>query len=468
MGKGIQIEFHGAARETTGSMHIVEVNGRRVLLECGLFQGRRKEAAERNRHLPFDPEDVDALILSHAHIDHSGNIPTLVAQGYPGNIFATPATRDLCSVMLRDSGHIHEKDVEYVNKRHAKRGEPLVEPLYTVEDAVRCMKNFVSVAYDRWFFVTNGVKAVFRDAGHILGSATVTLELRADDKVCTVLFTGDLGRKNLPILRDPVQVTDVDYVICESTYGARLHASIADMENDLADVVSRTAGRGGKLIIPAFSVGRTQNIVYSLHNLFNADRIPDIPIYVDSPLSTNVTEIFKLHPECYDEDALAMAGEAPDIFGFGRLRYTPNVEDSKKLNDIRYPCIIISASGMCENGRILHHLKNSVTDPKNTVLIVGYQAENTLGRRLVEKHKSVKIFGDPYDVRAEVKVMNGYSAHADSNELVQYLLAVGTKPKRVFLVHGEPQQTDALATKLASAGLTNVYIPERGETVELA
>ena len=464
----MNIQFHGAIRETTGSMHIIEVDGRRVLLECGLFQGRRKEAEHRNRHIPFDPDSVDAMVLSHAHIDHSGNLPTLVSHGHPGNIFATPATRDLCSIMLRDSAHIHEKDAEYVNKRHAKRGEPPVEPLYTMEDAVRCMKNFVSVAYDRWFFVTNGVKAIFRDAGHILGSATVTLELRSDDKTCTVLFTGDLGRKNLPILQDPVQVTDVDYVICESTYGGRLHASITDMENELAEVVSRTAGRGGKVIIPAFSVGRTQNIVYSLHNLFNAKRIPDIPIYVDSPLSTNVTEIFKIHPECYDEEALEMAKGGSDIFGFGRLQYTPNVEDSKKLNDIRYPCVIISASGMCETGRILHHLKNSITDARNTVLIVGYQAENTLGRRLVEKHRSVKIFGDPYDVRAEVKVMNGYSAHADSNELAEYIAAIGGKPKRIFLVHGELEQTEALAGRLALARATNIHIPERGETVQLS
>jgi metallo-beta-lactamase family protein len=463
----MNISFHGAAGETTGSKHVIEVNGKRVLLECGLFHGRRKETEHKNRNIPFDPKSIDAMILSHAHIDHSGNIPTLVSQGYEGNIFATPATRDLCSIMLRDSAHIHEKDVEYVNKKHAKRGEPPVEPLYTMEEAVQSMRNFVSVAYDRWFFVTNGVKAVFRDAGHILGSATVTLELRHNDETRTLLFTGDLGRKNLPILRDPVQVTDVDYVVCESTYGGRFHAPIQDMENELAEVISRTAGRGGKVIIPAFSVGRTQNIVYSLHNLFNEGRLTSIPIFVDSPLSTNVTEIFKIHPECYDREAIEMAKDDPDIFGFGRLEYTPDVQDSKKLNDIRYPCVIISASGMCETGRILHHLKNSITEPRNTVLIVGYQAENTLGRRLVEKHKNVKIFGRPYQVRAEVKVMNGYSAHADSNELAEYVTGVGGKPRGVFLVHGEPVQAEALADKLKTSGITNIHIAERGETVEL-
>jgi len=463
----MNVQFLGAVRETTGSMYIVAVNGKRVLLECGLYQGRRKEADNKNRHLPFEPMSIDAMVLSHAHMDHSGNIPTLVSRGYEGNIYATPATDDLCSVMLRDSAHIHEKDVEYVNKKHAKRGEPPVEPIYTLEEAERSMNSFVTVAYDRWFYVTSGVRAVFRDAGHILGSATVTLELRNGDTARKLLFTGDLGRKNLPILRDPVQVTGVDYVISESTYGGKVHPDIAEMEGQLANVVLRTASRGGKLIIPAFSVGRTQNIVYSLHNLFNAGRIPGIPIYVDSPLSTNVTEIFKLHPECYDEAALKMAEDAPNIFGFGRLQYITDVEESKRLNDIRFPCIIISASGMCETGRILHHLKNSITDPRNTVLIVGYQSEHTLGRRLVEKEKTVKIFDEPYPVRAEVKVLNGYSAHADSIELVEYLRNIGDSVKRIFLVHGEPTQTDALEDKLKSAGLGNAYIPQRGETVEL-
>ena len=463
----MKIRFWGAARTVTGSMHILRVNDKKVLLECGMYQGKRKIANEINRNLPFDPGEIDAMILSHAHIDHSGIIPRLVADGYDGNIFATMATRDLCSIMLRDSAHIQERDAEFINKRKRRRGEPPVEPIYTMDEARRSLDNFVGLSYGRPFFVTNGVKATFYDAGHILGSAVVLVEATEGDRTLRILFTGDLGREKMPILRDPAVVKDADVYITEATYGNRLHDDIINMERDLQEVVSQTISRGGKLIIPAFSVGRTQNIVYSLHNLFDRGALPAIPIFVDSPLSTNATEIFRMHPECYDRDTLEIIEQHKDPFGFGRLHYTKNVEESKRLNNRKEPCIIISASGMCEAGRILHHLRNNIGDPRNTILVVGYQAQNTLGRRLVEKHKRVRIFGEEHDVRAEVRVMNGYSAHADKNGLLAYAQSVdGTEP-RVFVVHGDEDQCVAFADHLHRAGFNNVTVPKRGDVFEL-
>ena len=463
----MKITFWGAARTVTGSMHILHVNDKRVLLECGMYQGKRKVANEINRNLPFEPGQIDAMVLSHAHIDHSGIIPRLVADGYEGNIFATMATCDLCSIMLRDSAHIQERDAEFLNKHKKQRGEPLVEPIYTMEEAKRSLGNFVGLKYGRPFFVTNGVKATFYDAGHILGSAVVLIEATEGDRTLRILFTGDLGRDNMPILEDPTVVKNADVYITEATYGNRLHDDIVDMESKLHEVVSQTIGRGGKIIIPAFSVGRTQNIVYSLHGLFDKGELPAVPIFVDSPLSTNATEIFRMHPECYDEDAFEMLRRDRDPFGFGRLQYIANVEESKRLNNVETPCIIISASGMCEAGRILHHLKNNIGDPKNTILIVGYQAENTLGRRLVEKHKRVRILGEEYDVRAEIRVMNGYSAHADKNGLLAYAQSVDGVKLRVFVVHGDEDQCLACADNLRGAGFEDVTVPNRGETFEL-
>jgi len=463
----VRIHFLGAVRTVTGSMHIVEANGRRVLIDCGLYQGRRKEAEERNRNLPFDPGSIDAMILTHAHIDHSGNIPTLVKQGFTGNIYATPATRDLCSVMLRDSAHVQKKDAEYVNKRHARKGLPLVEPLYTWEDAVAAMHNFVAVSYGREFFVTNGFTARFRDAGHILGSAVVELRVHGSDGGVSIGFTGDLGRRNAPILRDPVLMEDVDVVVSESTYGGRLHEPYEEAADKLAEVVNRTVGRGGKIIVPAFSVGRTQELVYYLHVLTDEGKIPEVPIYVDSPLSVNVTEIFRMHPECYDRETMEFLERHEDPFGFGRLRYVKDVEESKRLNHCKEPCIIISASGMCEAGRILHHLANNIEDRHNTILIVGYMAENTLGRKLVERWEEVKIFGEPHRLRAEVVVMNTFSAHADRDEITEYLKSLRPRPRRVFLVHGEEKQTLSLLEHLEHQGFRGVHAPVLGETVRL-
>jgi metallo-beta-lactamase family protein len=468
----VKIQFLGAARTVTGSMHLLTINGHRLLLECGLYQGRRQESFERNRRLPFDPNSVDAMILSHAHIDHSGNIPTLVKNGYRGNIYATFATRDLCSVMLRDAAYIQEQDTQYLNKKRAKTGEPPVEPIYTVKDAVDSLQNFIGVGYERPFPVAPGVTATFHDAGHILGSAIVLLNVEESGRQFRFAFSGDLGRLDLPILRDPTYVQPVDYFITESTYGNRLHGSPAEAEKELRRVVSETYQRGGKIIIPAFSVGRTQEIVYALHRLSQMRKIPELPIFVDSPLSTNVTEVFRLHPECYDQethDFLSASGER-DPFGFHRLRYIRETEDSKALNFLREPAVIISASGMCENGRILHHLKNNVEDARNTVLIVGWQAPHTLGRRLVERQSVVRIFGQEYALRAPVEIINGFSAHADRNELLAYtahLHRANGRLKQVFVVHGEEEAALALADGIRRQGVPHVLVPEQGQEVEV-
>ncbi len=465
----MELQFMGAVRTVTGSMHLLHANGEKLLVDCGLYQGHRKEAEKKNRHLPFPADSIVNMILTHAHIDHSGNIPNLVKSGFEGNIFTTFATRDLCAVMLRDSAHIQEKDAEYVNKKHKKRGLPPVEPIYTMDDARKSLEYFAAWGYNREFFVNSAIKVRFVDAGHILGSAQVVVDVEENGKKRRILFSGDLGRKKLPILRDPVQVTEADYLVIESTYGGRYHDPITNVRDQLAKVINRTYGRGGKIIVPAFSVGRTQELVYELHLLINERRIPNIPIYVDSPLSVNATEVFRLHPECYDREMKEEFLEKhEDPFGFSRLRYIRDVEESKKLNDCKGTCMIISASGMCEAGRILHHLKNNITDPKNTVLVVGYMAENTLGRRLVEREPVVKIFGDEYPLRSEVVVMNSFSAHADRNGLLNYVKNMDkNRLKHIFIVHGDPDQSEALADGLRKMGYPNSTIPVLGEKYPL-
>ncbi len=466
----MKITFMGAARNTTGSMHLLEANGYRILLECGLFQGHRQESFERNRNLPFDAKTIDCCVLSHAHIDHSGNIPNLVRAGFQGNIYTTHATRDLCAAMLRDSGYIQEKDVEYVNKHRARRGEPPVEPIYTQADAVASLGSFVSLNYDRPLPIGPGVQLTFKDAGHILGSAVCLLEIEEGGKRYRLGFTGDLGRDDAPILNDPVFMGDVDYLITESTYGARTHETPEEAQKKLRQVINQTFDRGGKVIIPSFAVGRTQELVYALHQLSQARKIPHLPIYVDSPLAVDVTEIFRLHPECYDDEVRAYLAEtdARDPFGFASLTYIREVEHSKELNFVKEPVVIISASGMCEHGRILHHLKNNVESARNTILIVGYQAEDTLGRKLVNGDKRVKIFGEMYDRRAKVEVIDGYSAHADRNELLAYIGQFDRERlQRIFVVHGEMEQSEGLRQGLSELGFADVMIPEAGQTVQL-
>ncbi len=465
----MKITFMGAAQTVTGSMHLLEVNGARILLDCGLFQGRRRESFERNRNLPFDTHSLDAVILSHAHIDHSGNIPNLVSSGYKGNIYATSATRDLCSAMLLDSAHIQESDTAYLNKKHKRKGLPLVEPIYTVADARASLDGFVSIDYHRPFVVAPGVVATFFDAGHILGSAITVLDVQENGRHYRLCFTGDLGRKDLPIIRDPEVVTSIDYLITESTYGDRQHESPAEAQDTLCDTVQRTYERGGKVIIPAFAVGRTQEIVYDLHKRVDSGCMPALPVFVDSPLAINVTEIFRLHAECYDAEILQFLQQREDPFGFYRLQYTRTVEESKAINHMTEPCIVISASGMCEAGRILHHLKNNIGDPRNTVLFVGFQVENTLGRKILDGWKQVPIFGEQWPVRAEVASIQGYSAHAGRHELLGYIQKVMEfgALKRVFSVHGELQACQALAEGLQELGLRDVLIPERMQQVEI-
>jgi metallo-beta-lactamase family protein len=466
----MKIQFWGAVRTVTGSTHLLMVNGSRILLDCGLFQGKRQESFERNRNLPFDGNTIDALILSHAHIDHSGNIPSLVKDGFKGNIYTTPATRDLCSAMLRDSGHIQEYDVVYINKKRAKKGLPPVEPLYTVDDAAESLKYFVTVGYSRPLPVVPGVSVTFRDAGHILGSAIVVLDVEENNQKSRLVFTGDLGRKDMPILRDPEIVEEVDHLIIESTYGDRQHDPAEAASKALRDVIVDTYRRGGKVIVPAFSVGRTQELVYALHQLTEAKDIPELPIFVDSPLSVNVTEIFRLHPECYDQEVnqFLSEGDRRDPFGFHRLTYIRSVEGSKDLNFLREPAVIISASGMCEAGRILHHLKNSIEDPRNTVLIVGWQAPHTLGRRLVERQPVVKIFGEEYSLKARVETINGFSAHADRDELLDYVRQLGAgRLKAALVVHGEETSSLSLADGLRDLGVPRVIVPKPGDEFEL-
>jgi metallo-beta-lactamase family protein len=466
----MKLQFLGAVRTVTGSMHLLTVNGSRILLDCGLFQGRREESFKRNRNLPFDAATIDVLILSHAHIDHSGNIPTLVKNGFRGNIYTTPASRDLCSAMLRDAGHIQEYDTQYINKKRAKKGLPPVESLYTVEDATASLKNFVSVGYDRPLSVAPGVIVTFRDAGHILGSAVMVLDLEEEGQKTRLAFSGDLGRKGKPILRDPQPVEGADYLIIESTYGDRVHDPVETTDEELQNVIVDTYRRGGKVIVPAFSVGRTQELVYALHRLTENRKIPLLPIFVDSPLSVNVTEIFRLHPECYDQELnqFIASGNHRDPFGFHRLTYIRAVERSKELNFLREPAVIISASGMCEAGRILHHLKNNIEDARNTVLIVGWQAPYTLGRRLVERQPVVKIFGEEYKLNAQVKTINSFSAHADRPELLAYVQQLGAERlKATFVVHGEEPSSLALADGLEDLGARQVVVPRLGEEFEL-
>lgn len=464
----MRLTFWGAAQTVTGSMHLLDFEGGRVLMDCGLFQGRRAEAAKRNRAFPADPASIDVVLLSHAHIDHSGLLPRLWREGFTGRVFATAATRDLCSSMLADSAYIQEKDAAWVNRRERRRGEDAIEPLYGITDVHGIMECFEDVVYGERFTALPGLEVVYRDAGHILGSATMVLSITEGDRTVRLGFTGDVGRDQRPILRDPQPMDDCDYLICESTYGGKTHDPPDQAKDRLAEVVRETAARGGKVIIPAFAVGRTQEIVHRLDDLTNEGRLPPIPVYVDSPLAVNVTDIFKRHPECYDRELLEYMKEDGEPFGFARLTYIRDVEDSKRLNGSRLPMVIISASGMCEAGRILHHLRNNVDDPKNTVMIVGFCAEHTLGRRIVERSPEIRIFGEPHRLRAQVEVMNSYSAHADEPELVEFVSHLDPERlQRIFLVHGDADRQLLLRDALAAGGYPDAYGPERGESFEL-
>lgn len=467
----MEITFYGAARTVTGSQHLLDVNGRRILLDCGLYQGPRDESKDRNRHLPYDARSVDTLVLSHAHIDHSGNIPNLVKAGFRGDIVTTSATRDLCSIMLRDSAKIQESDIEYLNKRRRRDKLPPLEPIYTMQDALASLKQFVGINYERPYQIAPGITLSLYDAGHVLGSAIVVLDVEENGQSTRVVFTGDLGRANRPILNDPVFIDRADILIMESTYGDREHPDDEDTNDRLETVIRDTVKEGGKVIVPAFAIGRTQELVYRLNNLVERRDLPaNLQVYVDSPLAIDATAVFRAHPEAYDAEMsdVLLTDRDRDPFGFAMMRYTRSPEQSKELNFLRSPAVIISASGMAETGRILHHLKNNIEDPRSVILITGFQAPETLGRRLVEGHKRVKIFGENYDVRARVLTLNGLSGHADRSELLAWAGHLQRPPRQTFLVHGEPDAAFSLADSLrVQLGFGSVHVPEIGQRFTL-
>ena len=467
----MEIDFIGAAQTVTGSKHLIRTKHARVLLDCGMFQGRRRESIENNKNLGVDARSIDAVILSHAHIDHSGALPLLMKQGFDGPIYTTPATRDLCAAMLEDAAMIQSNDARYINKVIERDGVDMdpVQPLYGEEDVIRVLEHTIAVPYRRTVHVADGVRVTFYDAGHVLGSAISAIDVEEGGETKRVVFTGDLGRKKMPILKDPEIVEGAHALLTESTYGDRLHKPIAAMEDDLAAVLERTYKRGGKVVIPSFALERAQELLYALSELKHQGRMPKMRVYVDSPLTVKITDIFRLHPECYDPETRALIRQGRSPFDFEEVRYVEDKEESKAIDASREPAVIISASGMCEAGRIVHHLKATIEDEKNTVCIVGYQAAHTLGRRIVERRSRVKIFGVERDLRAEVVVMNGFSAHADQTDLVEHATELKEKGplRRIALVHGEPSAQQALVAKLKDRGLDDVHAPAAMTTLEI-
>jgi metallo-beta-lactamase family protein len=463
----MKIYFWGAARTVTGSAHYLKVNGKLILLDFGLFQGHRKEANQINRSFRFPAKDVDAVVLSHAHIDHSGNLPNLVKHGYDGPIYTTHVTAHLCELMLKDSGRIQESDANFVNKWRARKGKPLIEPLYTENDAAQTIPLFEKRALNQPFEVAPGVRVTLIEAGHILGSAAIVVDVEEKTQTRRIWFSGDIGRPNMPILEDPVMPWNADTLIMESTYGDRPHHPYEQAYEELLVTTGQTLRRGGKVIIPAFAVGRTQELVYAIHQMMDAGDIPAVPVFVDSPLAVNVSDVFRKHPECFDAEARAMIEKNGAALGFDMLTYIRSVEESKALNKRTDPMIIISASGMMEVGRVLHHLKHNIHDPNSTVLIVSWMAPHTLGRRLVEGKTRVKIYGEVYDRQIGVKVINGFSAHAGQEYLVDYAMNVKGRVKDVFLVHGEERGAMPLMEKLSAGGLENLHYPSRDTMFEL-
>ncbi|HEC78255.1 MAG TPA: MBL fold metallo-hydrolase [candidate division WOR-3 bacterium] len=452
----MDITFVGAARTVTGSLHLFEYKKQKFLLECGLYQGHRDDAERINKTFPFKPKDIKAVLLSHAHIDHSGNLPNLAKRGFEGPIYCTAATKDITSLLLVDSAKIQEYDIEFVNKKHRKNGLPLKEPLYTVADAERVLKQFSTIEYGQTFEPIPGVKATFYDAGHILGSSVILLEADGEK----ILFSGDLGRKNMPIIKDPTVVNDIDYLILESTYGSRTHKSFEGMTAEFENIIKEGKKRESKIIIPAFAVERTQLLVTMLKTLSDAGALKGVPVYVDSPLAMNVTEVFRKHPECFDKETYKIF-EDGDPFDFPELTYITTNEESKSLNARRGPMIIMSASGMCEGGRVTHHLIHSIENDDNIIVMTGFQARGTLGRRILDGFEKIRIFNDEYRVHAKVYFMGGLSAHADSNDLLEYVKDCGGKRlKKVYLIHGDIEEATALQKKIETAEQIDVNIPQ--------
>ena len=465
----VKIKFCGGVRTVTGSSHLIETSKSKVLIDCGLFQGKRDDYYRLNSEFTFNPAEVDALLVSHAHIDHCGNIPNFVKQGFKNKIYSTEATADLCKIMLMDSAHIQEENIKFLNKINKRRGLPSRDPLYTADDAEKSLELFEGRPYDTKFQVTEDISCTFVDAGHILGSAITVLNIKSEgEKEINLVYAVDLGRANMPLLKDPVILPkgSIDYLIIESTYGGRLHGDLEHAADDLAFYINRTVERGGKIIIPSFALGRSQEIIYYLSELMKGKKIPELPIYVDSPMAINVTGVFKKHIECFDAEARVMFYHDESPFGIKNLHFTSSVEESKKINEDKRPMIIISASGMCEAGRILHHLKNNIEDERNMILIVGYMAKNTLGRRIVERHPQVKIFGVEYNLRAEAEVINAFSAHADKEDLINYVRKSDSSLKDIYIVHGDEDQSTCLLESLIRRGY-NAHLPQIDEEVEL-
>lgn len=466
----MKIKFIGAAREVTGSKHLITLDsGKKILLDCGMFQGKGMETDSSNRNLGFDPKELDHIILSHAHIDHSGLIPYVYKLGFRGSVICTNATRDLCAIMLADSGHIQELDVKWYNKKLVKKGMEPIEPIYTVEDAKMCMELFIGVAYNRKFYIDDKVKVRFTNNGHLLGAGTSLIEITENGKTTKLAYTGDIGRPASKILRTPDAFAQCDYLITESTYGNRLHKEFTHADEELLKVVIDTCvKKEGKLIIPSFAIGRTQDIVFALNNFFNAGLLPKIQIYVDSPLAVNATTIFRMHSECFNPDVMQVLEHDNDPFGFNSLHYITSTQDSKNLNKFKRPCIIISASGMMEAGRIKHHLANNISNHKNTILVVGYCAPRTLGAKLVNGEPIVSIFGNKYQVNADIVRIESFSGHGDYNEMKSFLSC--QKPdaiKKTFLVHGDYETQTFYKAQLEAAGYGNVEIPEAMSEVTL-
>ena len=466
----MKIQFLGAAQEVTGSKHLITTtDGLKILLDCGMYQGKGLDTDDMNRNLGFDPKDIDYLILSHAHIDHSGLIPYIVKNGFNTSIISTHATRDLCAIMLADAGRIQEEDTRHFNKKRESQGLPAVEPLFSIKDAEESMKHFISISYNFVFHINKSISVMFTDTGHILGSSAVNLSITEGDKTTHICYTGDIGKQKNLILKSPQPFPQADYVITESTYGDRLHDIRENAERKLQETILNTCIRKkGKLIIPSFSVGRTQEIVYTLNLLFDKGWLPKVNVYVDSPLSINATNIMRMHPECFNDEMLEHMEKDPDPFGFNNLFYVRSREASKKLNDSNEPCIIISASGMMEAGRVKHHLANCISNRKNTILIVGYCAPTTLGARIKRGDKSVSIFGQRYEVHADIEVLEAYSAHGDYAEMIVYLSCQDkSKIRKIFLVHGEKDVQEKYRNTLIENKFNNIEIPSLGEEVVL-
>jgi len=452
----VDITFIGAARTVTGSLHLFEYKNQKFLLECGLYQGHREEAERINSTFPFKPKDIKAVILSHAHIDHSGNLPNLVKRGFPGPIYCTSATKDIASLLLLDSAKIQESDFEYLNKKRKEKGLPPKESLYTIQDAEKTLQYFHPVEYKKSFEPVNGVKITLYDAGHILGSSIILIE--TDSK--RVLFSGDLGRKDMPIIKDPTVIYDIDCLILESTYGGRAHKSFKGMTDEFREIISEGKNKESKIIIPAFAVERTQVLVSMLKNLYDEGDLKDVPVYVDSPLATDVTEVFRKHPECFDGETFKIFTEG-DPFNFPGLNYVSDTDESKTLNAQKGPMLIISASGMCEGGRVTHHLIHSIENDDNIIVITGFQARGTLGRKILEGEEKVWIFNDEYTVRAKVYFMGGLSAHADGNDLFEYVQKTNTgRLRKIYLIHGDIEEARALQEKIESSDAVDVDIPQ--------